>query len=160
MPERSKIGVRHRQIEKYMFHQNDNISIDIPDRELIQKLQTATQDLLWYSESEYSWQTFYWHDANSFNKSALLQYGNYSPATKVAVEELFSFFKSATKQESWHNDSEKEEVRRYQTLLDSISASLTEVKVYLLGEVEIAAYVLGTTKHNAIAGITTTIVRT
>ena len=39
----------------------NNSSLDtIPDRELIQKLQTATQNLLWLSEAEYPWQIFYW----------------------------------------------------------------------------------------------------
>jgi hypothetical protein len=41
-----------------------------------------------------------------------------------------------------------------------MTENLTDLKVYLLGEVEIAAYILGTTPHQAIAGITTFIVAT
>ena len=139
----------------------NNSSLDtIPDRELIQKLQTATQNLLWLSEAEYPWQIFYWQDAATFNENILLQQGNFSSDTKIAIQQFYSFFEPATKQEDWHNDTEKEEVRRYQLLVDLITANLTDIKVYLLEEIEIQAYVLGTTEHNAIAGINTKIVRT
>jgi hypothetical protein len=37
---------------------------------------------------------------------------------------------------------------------------LKDIKVYLLGDIEIAAYILGTTEHLAIAGLATRIVAT
>ena len=139
----------------------NNSSLDtIPDRELIQKLQIATQNLLWFSEAEYYWQIFYWQHADTFNENILLQQGNFSSDTKIAIQQFSSFFEPAIKKEDWHNDTEKEEVLRYQFLVNLLTANLTEIKVYLLGEIEIEAYVLGKTKHNAIAGITTKIVRT
>ena len=139
----------------------NNSSLDtIPDRELIQKLQTATQNLLWLSEAEYPWQIFYWQDIDTFNENILLQQNDYSSDTKIVIQQLSFFFEPAIKQDDWHNDTEKEEVRRYQLLVDLITANLTDIKVYLLEEIEIQAYVLGTTEHNAIAGINTKIVRT
>ena len=139
----------------------NNSSLDtIPDRELIQKLQTATQNLLWLSEAEYPWQIFYWQDIDTFNENILLQQNDYSSDTKIVIQQLSFFFEPAIKQDDWHNDTEKEEVRRYQLLVDLITANLTDIKVYLLEEIEIKAYVLGTTEHNAIAGINTKIVRT
>ena len=139
----------------------NNSSLDtIPDRELIQKLQTATQNLLWLSEAEYPWQIFYWQDIDTFNENILLQQNDYSSDTKIVIQQLSFFFEPAIKQDDWHNDTEKEEVRRYQLLVDLITANLTDIKVYLLKEIEIKAYVLGTTEHKAIAGINTKIVRT
>ena len=143
-----------------MSEQNYSFLDATVDRELIQKLQTATQNLFWLSEAEYPWEIFYWHNADTFHENILLQQSNCSSSVKIAIQQLSDFFEPAIKLQSWHNDTEKAEVQRYQTLVNLITANLTDTKVYLLGEVEIDAYVLGTTKHNAIAGITTKIVRT
>ena len=143
-----------------MSDQNNSSLDAIPDRELIQKLQTTIQNLFWLSEAEYPWEIFYWQNADTFNENILLQQSNCSSSGKIAIQQLSSFFEPAIKLQSWHNDTEIAEVQRYQTLVNLITANLTDTKVYLLGEVEIDTYVLGTTEHNAIAGITTKIVYT
>ncbi|NJL53455.1 MAG: hypothetical protein HC930_17155 [Hydrococcus sp. SU_1_0] len=47
----------------------------------------------------------------------------------------------ATKQETWHNEAEQAEVVKYQNLVNLMTENLTDLKVYLLGEVEIAVYI-------------------
>jgi hypothetical protein len=131
-----------------------------PDQELIAQLELATKDLLWFSEAEYPIQVVYWHDANSFTQDTLLQQQQYSPETKITIQEFHSFFAVATKQETWHNEAEQADVVKYQNLVNLMTENLTDLKVYLLGEVEIAAYVLGQTQNKAIAGLTTFIVAT
>ncbi len=131
-----------------------------PDRELIEQLELITTDLLWLSEAEYPMQVVYWQDANNFTQDTLLQQHNYPPDTKIATKEFDAFFAVATKSETWHNEAEQAQVERYQALVNLLAENLTNIKVYLLGEIEIAAYILGTTQHQAIAGITTQIVAT
>jgi hypothetical protein len=131
-----------------------------PDRELIKQLELATNDLLWFSEAEYPIQVVYWHDANNFTQDTLLQQYQYPPDTKITMQELHTFFATATKQETWHNEAEQAQVARYQALVNLMAENLKDIKVYLLGDVEIAAYILGTTEHLAIAGLTTKIVAT
>lgn len=131
-----------------------------PDQELIAQLELATKDLLWFSEAEYPIQVVYWHDAASFTQDRLLQQQQYAPETQITIQEFHSFFAVATKQETWHNEGEQAQVVKYQHLVSLMTENLTDLKVYLLGEVEIAAYVLGTTPHQAIAGLTTVIIAT
>jgi len=131
-----------------------------PDQELVEQLKLATKDLLWLSETEYPMQVVYWHDANNFTQDTLLQQHNYPPDTKIATKEFNAFFTVATKSETWHNEAEQAQVERYQALVNLMAENLTNIKVYLLGEIEIAAYILGTTQHKAIAGVTTQIVAT
>lgn len=131
-----------------------------PDQELIEQLELATKDLLWLSETEYPMQVVYWQDANNFTQNTLLQQHNYSPDTKIATKEFAAFFTAATKSETWHNEAEQAQVEKYQALVKLMTENLTNIKVYLLGEIEITAYILGTTQHKAIAGITTQIVAT
>ncbi len=135
-------------------------SDSLPDQELIQQLESAIADLLWLSEAEYPFQIFYWQDAANFNQNSLLQDHNYSPELKIAIQEFQSFFASVTEEQQWHNAKEKAEIKRYRTLVKLMTENLTDIRVYLLGEVEIDVYILGETPNKAIAGLTTKIVAT
>jgi|GEM_PF-1633023 len=132
----------------------------ISDRELITHLELASKDLLWLSEAEYPLQIIYWHSADDFNENTLLQRHDYSADTKIGIQEFHSFFDPVTKSEPWQNETEQLEVRKFQTIVDLLAQNLTDIRVYLLGEVEIDVYVLGKTQDKAIAGLTTKIVRT
>ena len=138
----------------------DNIdSFDfISERELIQKLETATKDLLWFSESEYPFKVIYWRNAD-FSIDTLLQRYNYPPETKIVVKDWQSFFANAMEEKDWYNETEIAETKRYQNLVNLMKQNLKNIRVYLLGEVEIDVYILGET-NSAIAGLTTKIIAT
>jgi hypothetical protein len=137
-----------------------DLSNSVPDQELIEQLELAIENLLWFSETESAIQVVYWRDAENFNQDTLLQQYDYPAETKIAIQEFYAFFSVATKQETWHNEAEQAEVMKYQNLVNLMTENLTDLKVYLLGEVEIAVYILGRTQNKAIAGLTTSIVAT
>jgi Nuclease A inhibitor-like protein len=137
-----------------------DLSSSVPDQELIEQLELAIKNLLWFSETESSIQVVYWRDADNFNQDALLQQYHYPAETKITIQEFHAFFAVATKQETWHNEAEQAEVLKYQNLVNLMTENLTDLKVYLLGEIEIAVYILGQTQNKAIAGLTTSIVAT
>ena len=143
-----------------IINNTEDLSASIPDLDLIEQLKLATKDLLWLSESDYPFQVYYFQNAAKFSTNKLLQEHNFPPETKIAIKQFLSFFASAIREEVWHDESDKVEARRYQSLVNLMSESLTNIKVHLLGEVEIEVYILGETVHNAIAGITTKIVQT
>ncbi|NJL53454.1 MAG: hypothetical protein HC930_17150 [Hydrococcus sp. SU_1_0] len=64
-----------------------------PDQELIAQLELATKDLLWFSEAEYPIQVVYWHDATSFTQDTLLRQQQFSPETKITIQEFHSFLR-------------------------------------------------------------------
>lgn len=131
-----------------------------PDQKFISQLEKATLDLLWFSEAEYPLQVIYWNDLEHFDEHILLEKAGYSSETKIEIKEFQAFFDPATKKETWHNQAEQAEVEKYRVLVDLLTQNLTNIKVYLLGEVEIDAYILGETEHEAIAGLATKIVFT
>ena len=137
---------------------NIDPSDSISDHKLIQKLETATEDLFWFSESEYPFKVFYWGNLD-FSIEALLQRYNYSPETKIVVKDWQSFFANAIEEKDWYNETEIAETKRYQDLVNLIRQNLKNIRVYLLGEVEIDVYILGETPK-AIAGLTTKIIAT
>lgn len=138
---------------------NEIPDLSFRDRELVTQLKSASQDLLWSSEAEYPLKVFYLNK-NDFDENTLLKLHNYPVETKVAILAFRSFFESATKSEPWHNEAEQLEVRKYRALANLITENLTDIRVYLLGEIEIDVYILGKTEHQAIAGLVTKIVRT
>lgn len=145
-----------------MANNTSDLDNPISDRELIYQLKQISANLQWLSEAEYPFQVVYWDniDIKNFDGNFLLQQGQYTPETKIEIQQFDSFFAIAIKKEPWHDEKEQAEVLKYQTLVDFMSSNLTDLKVYLLGEVEINAYILGKTSAEAIAGLVTTIVRT
>jgi hypothetical protein len=144
-----------------MTHNTADLSSSFPDQELIEQLKLATKDLLWLSETESAIEVVYWGDADNFNQDTLLQqYQHPAETKKIAIQEFSAFFAAATKPETWHNEAEQAEVVKYQNLVNLMTENLTDLKVYLLGEIKIAVYILGQTQNRAIAGLTTLIVAT
>jgi len=143
-----------------MIDNSCDSSDSISEREFITQLELACQDLWWFSEAEYPLETVYWQDVKDFNEQYLLQRQDLSRETEIAIREFDNFFHSVTQPQPWHNEAEKQEVRQYQALKDLLAKNLVDLRVYLLGEIEIDVYVLGKTKQKAIAGIKTKIVQT
>lgn len=134
-------------------------SNSVPDSKFIRQLEIAIADLLWLSESESPFWVIYWSDYANGDRLTILQH-QYSTKTKIEVQEFSDFFASAIKEQPWHNQVEQEEVKRYQALVNLLSKNLTDLRVYLIGSVEIDVYILGMTDHRAIAGLSTKIVAT
>ena len=141
-----------------MAENNIDLSDSISDRKLIRDLETATEDLLWFSESEYPFKVFYWCNTD-FSIDILLHRYSYPAETKVVLKDWQSFFADAIKEEDWYNETEISETKRYQNLVNLMTQNLKNIRVYLLGEVEIDVYILGETK-SAIAGLITKVVAT
>ena len=128
-----------------------------PDTQFIRQLKLAIADLLWLSEAESPFSIIYWNNSTGERKT-ILQH-RYPSQTKIVMRE-FSFFASATQEQPWHNQEEQKEVERYRALVNLLTKNLSDLQVYLVGEVEIDVYILGKTEDKAIAGLLTKIVAT
>jgi hypothetical protein len=70
------------------------------------------------------------------------------------------FFADLTKEQDWHGDEEKTAVARYRNLLSVIRDRLSDAKVFRIGEVEVAIYVVGRDRDGGWVGVKTTAVET
>ncbi len=143
--------------------------INPEDCQLIADLQQASAGLLWLSEADFPWEVIYWQHLSELTPKILLQQINYDCTSKVETKELAQVFAVATAEQDWHNEAEKQEVERYQSLVNLLHHYLDNIQVYRVGEKEIELYVLGQTKHQAIgcataqkaiAGLKTKIIET
>ncbi len=130
------------------------------ERRLVRQLATASEGLLWLSESDYPWQVVCWQNTDSLDPQTVLQHYNYHPATRIVTKTPNSFFAPATREQEWHDETEKTEVKRYQALSDLLEKNLQDLQVYLVGEVEIDVYILGKTDTGAIIGLSTKAIET
>lgn len=127
--------------------------------DIIEKLKQASSGLQCMSEADYPFEVFEWKGQEP-KAEAVIQQTNHTPDTPVEVVPLDDFFKNATQEEDWYNNEEKETVKRYQALVETLKTNLSDVQVYRLGTVEIDVYIAGKTPSGDLAGLSTKVVET
>lgn len=128
--------------------------------EITDKLKQASDGLLCMSESEYPFEVFLWEGVAPVTEVKVLQQTNHASDTPVQVVTVDDFFRVATTPEDWHEEQEKEMVKRFQALVETIKANLNNPQVYRLGKIEIDAYIVGETPTGNLAGLSTKVVET
>ena len=125
---------------------------------ITEELANLTQDLLWMSEADYPWEVVS-YDCSNITPEQLLEQSNLPSDTPVETVTIERFFAPALREQSWHNEEERETRNRFQQLFNFLNEQLNDLIVYRLGEVEIDVYVLGTVDDKTV-GLKTTLVET
>lgn len=128
--------------------------------EILEQLKRASDGLLFMSESEYPCVAFLWSDIAPATPEKVLQQIKHPIDTPVKIVGVDDFFGLETTPEDWHNEEEKETVKRFQTLVLTLKENLSNLQVYRLGEVEIDVYIIGETPAENLAGLSTKVVET
>ena len=125
--------------------------------EIIDRLTQATVDLLWSSESDYPFEIVTWIQGTELSPVAL--FGDLDDA-KIESMTLADLFEPVLAVEDWYGAAELAQVDRYVDLLQAIEASLADVRVFRVGEVEIGVYIVGKAPAGDIVGLKTYVVET
>ncbi|HEY9302532.1 MAG TPA: nuclease A inhibitor family protein [Phormidium sp.] len=128
--------------------------------DIVNQLKLASDGLQCMSESDYPFEVFQWEGQEPVTAQTVIQQTGHTPNTQVEVVQLDEFFRNATQEQDWHNDEEKEVVKRYQSLVETLKQSLSDIQVYRLGTVEIDVYIVGKTPSGNLAGLSTKVVET
>lgn len=129
--------------------------------DVVEKLQKATADLLFPSETDAPLEPFFWPSPHTESVTAgiLAPLANLKDDATIKTTRLDTFFRPATKEEDWHNTEERAQVQRFQELVKTIKETLSDVKVFRVGETNITVYVVGTVE-GGYAGLKTNVVET
>jgi hypothetical protein len=131
------------------------------DSEELVQLKKAADGLLCMSESEAPFEPFHWAEDNSpLNTETILKKTGHPLDTPVEVADLSSFFEVATTEQEWHEPEERETVKKFQALVETLHNHLCDLKVYRLGKRNIDIYVIGQTPSGDYAGLSTKVVET
>lgn len=130
--------------------------------EITEKIKQASDGLLMMSESEYPFEVFLWSNQAQEPMTAqkLLQLTGHSPETSVEEVELDYIFRNCAVEKEWHNEIQKQNVQKYQSLIKTLKDSLTDIQVYRIGTISIDVYIVGKTSSGDLAGISTKVVET
>jgi hypothetical protein len=128
--------------------------------EIVKKLQQASADLLWFSESEYPFEIFQWGKGVDSTSETLITGGREESDTAIETISLGDFFAPALEIADWYGEEELADVKRYQDLKTTIESNLDQVQVFRVGEVEITVYILGKTPEGDMVGLKTLVVET
>jgi hypothetical protein len=129
---------------------------------IIDQLKQATDGLLMTSESEYPFEVISWsgEGREPLTTQKMLQLANHPQDAPVEEVELEYFFRNCAFDKEWHNEIQKEEVQKFQFLLQTLKDNLNEIKVYRVGNISIDVYIVGRTSDENLAGVLTKVIET
>jgi hypothetical protein len=129
---------------------------------IIDLFKQTTTDLLWSSESDYPFEIVTWEAGIELIPSAL--FGDLDQAKyeyeQIESMSLVDLFAPVITVEDWYGDEELAQVDRYTALFSAIESNLVDIKVFRVGTVEIAIYIVGKTPTGDILGLKTLSVET
>lgn len=130
--------------------------------EITEKLKQASDGLLMMSESEYPFEAFLWSNQaqEPITAQKLLQLTGHSPETSVEEVELDYIFRNCAEEKEWHDETQKQNVQKFQSLVKTLKDNLTDIKVYRIGTINIDVYIVGKNLDEDLAGISTKVVET
>ena len=125
---------------------------------ITETLTQASQGLLMPSESEYPFEVFVWENVE-LTPQKILELTNYPPATSIEQVELDYFFRNVATEKDWHDKIQKENVTKFQNLVQVVKDNLAELRVYRIGTIEVNVYIVGKT-NDGVAGLATKVIET
>jgi hypothetical protein len=130
------------------------------DEEILKKLEQAKAGLLFMSEADYPFEIVNWGAMNEIAFDYLRGQAGAAPDAPVQVLSPEKFFATAMSEPQWKREQELAIARRYQALLRLLKENLDDLKVYKVGEINIAVYIVGRATSGNWVGLSTRAVET
>jgi hypothetical protein len=128
---------------------------------ITEKLRQSSADLLMMSESDYPFEVCLWtSQANGLTTQKLLQLTDHSEDSSVEEVALDYLFRNCAYEQEWHDEQQKQNVKKFQSLVQILKDNLNEIKVYRIGTIDLDVYIIGKTSSGDIAGLSTKVVET
>src|SRR3954452_16616985 len=124
------------------------------------QLKKAIRGLLYPSETDAKLQVFVWREEAPFTPEALLASAGLDATTPVETTDLATFMQPVTTPHDWDGPAEQKQERRFTALRALLEASLSDIKVYWVGKINIDVYVVGKTTDGTYTGVKTKMVET
>ena len=126
---------------------------------ITETLLKATAGLLMPSESEHPFEVFRWSGQNELTEQKLLQLTSHPADSPVETVALDYLFRNVAYEKEWHDEVQKANVSKFQSLVLTLEKNLTDIKVYRVGTIDIDVYIVGK-NQGELVGLSTKIVET
>ncbi|MFH7245664.1 MAG: nuclease A inhibitor family protein [Spirulina sp.] len=122
----------------------------------VDRLQTLVADLWYPSETDAPVTIVVWPSPQADDVLELLD----TEVSSIPEHPPEQFFQPILKQPFWHSAQGEHLAERYQALEDFLQGILSDLRVYRLGQVEVALYLVGQHPSGAWVGLKTQVVET
>ena len=122
-------------------------------------LRQASNGLVYVSEIDHPFQPVHWPKEVTENKpiepDRVRRLAGLPASLKTATQELDEFLRPLVTMEEWYEEEDRELVRRYQHLMDSLQEILSDITVIKFGQFQMEVFIVGHPQEGGIAGLRT-----
>lgn len=130
------------------------------DEEIIEELKKMTDGLLFMSEADYPFEIVDREGQTEMSLEFIRELAGQPGDSPVEVISADHFFRVAVSEADWKDEAALAIAKRYQALLRLLKENLDELKVYRVGKINIAVYLMGRSQAGNWLGISTRVVET
>jgi hypothetical protein len=130
------------------------------DEEIIEELKKTTEGLLFMSEADYPFEIVHGEGEAETGAQYFRELAGGSADAPVEVRSVDDFFRAAVSEPAWKGEKELALAKRYQAIVRLLKENLNDLKVYRVGEINIAVYIVGRTGSGNLIGLSTRVVET
>jgi hypothetical protein len=110
---------------------------------LLTQFQSAIEGLYFPSETDYPFEVALWQEEEAPTVENLLEQTEHPLDSPVETVELREFFHPVLQEQDWHSEEERSIVQKFRNLVELIEQTLSTVKVYQVGSIEVDVYIVG-----------------
>ena len=129
------------------------------DEKLLDGLREATRGLMHMSESDYPYEVFDWGKSEP-TPEFLRGLDGAAADAPVETRTPAQLFRAAISEPDWKGADELAVARRFQALKKLLEENLSDLKVFLVGTVNMPVYVAGRSSGGSWLGVSTRVVET
>ncbi len=130
------------------------------DEQIIEELRAACAGLRWMSESDYPLEVIRWERREEVTPEFLRGLTGDDSSTPVETRSPAELFRAAASEAEWKSETELASAAKFRAVRRLLEENLEDVKVYRVGEINMAVYVMGRSPEANWLGLKTRIVET
>lgn len=127
---------------------------------MLAKLEDAVAGLLFMSEEDHPFEIVCWKNLPEVTPQFLRHITNHSEDAPVETETLERFMVFPATEQEWHTPTDRATAQKYQRLLKLLKDNLDDLKVYRIGDRNIAVYLIGRSASGNFVGLSTRVLET
>jgi hypothetical protein len=130
------------------------------EAQLLSEIGEAVDGLTFMSESDHPFEVLHWVGLAEISHEYLRNLSGFPADAPVEVISVDDLFRVASSEAEWKSAAERAAAKRYQALVRLLKENLNDLKVYRIGAINIAVYVVGRQVAGRWIGVSTRLIET
>lgn len=127
---------------------------------LEKRIEKACRGLTYMSETDAPVEPFFDGKTDRLAREEILKATGIDPKSPVEETDVGTFFGRLTAIQDWYEAGQKKNARRFASLEKLLREELSDLRVFRIGKIRVAIYVVGLDHEGTLAGVKTMAVET